>query len=83
VPVLIQITNLYEDGYSYFMLDDEKYSLFPYEQEVLLNTGSRFNIIEISEVDNDFYIEYYLITLKLVNDFDFFPDEIININSSD
>ncbi len=83
MPVLIQITNLYEDGYSYFMLDDEKYSLFPYEQEVLLNTGSRFNIIEISEVDNDFYIEYYLITLKLVNDFDFFPDEIININSSD
>ena len=49
VPVLIQITNLYKDGYSYFMLDDEKYSFFPHEKEVLLNTCSRFNIIEISE----------------------------------
>ena len=49
VPVLYQISNLDEDGYSYFKLDSKEYSLFPYEQEVLLITGLSFEIIEISE----------------------------------
>ena len=49
VPVLYQIQNLSEDGYSYFKLDNLDYSLFPNEQEVLLYPGSFFEIIEISE----------------------------------
>ena len=49
VPVLYQINNLYKDGWKYFNLDSEEYSLFPNEQEVLLFTGSAFEIIKISE----------------------------------
>ena len=49
VSVLYQISGLSDDGYSYFKLDNAEYSLFPYEQEVLLNTGCDFDIIEISE----------------------------------
>ena len=49
VPVLYQIHNLSEDGFKYFKLDNLDYSLFPNEQEVLLLTGSSFEIIEISE----------------------------------
>ena len=49
VPVLYQIHNLSEDGWNYFKLDNADYSLFPNEQELLLLTGSSFEIIEISE----------------------------------
>ena len=49
VPVLYQIHNLDERGFHYFKLDNLDYSLFPNEQEVLLFTGSEFEIIEISE----------------------------------
>ena len=49
VSVLYQISNLHKDGYAYFKLDNAEYSLFPYEQEVLLETGCDFDIIEISE----------------------------------
>ena len=49
VPVLYQIHNLDEGGNYYFKLDNADYSLFPNEQEVLLYTGSWFEIIEISE----------------------------------
>ena len=49
VPVLYQIHNLRENGFLYFKLDNLDYSLFPNEQEVLLWTGSSFEIIEISE----------------------------------
>ena len=49
VPVLYQIHNLSEYGFYYFKLDNLDYSLFPNEQEVLLKTGSWFEIIEISE----------------------------------
>ena len=49
VPVLYQIHNLREDGWEYFKLDTAEYSLFPYEQEVLLLTGAEFDIIDISE----------------------------------
>ena len=49
VPVLYQISNLDEYGLAYFKLDSKEYSLFPYEQEVLLITGLNFEIIEISE----------------------------------
>ena len=49
VPVLYQIHNLDERGFSYFKLDNANYSLFPNEQEVLLWTGSSFEIIKISE----------------------------------
>jgi len=49
VPVLYQIHYLNERGYEYFKLDNADYSLFPNEQEVLLDTGSYFEIIEISE----------------------------------
>jgi hypothetical protein len=49
VAVLYQINNLDEDGFTYFKLDNSDYSLFPSEQEVLLLTGSLFEMIEISE----------------------------------
>ena len=49
VSVLYQISNLNKDGVSYFKLDNAEYSLFPYEQEVLLQTGLIFEIIDISE----------------------------------
>ncbi len=49
VPVLYEIYNLDENGEKYFKLDNLDYSLFPNEQEVLLRTGSYFEIIEISE----------------------------------
>ena len=49
VPVLYQINNLDKNGWKYFKLDSEEYSIFPYEQEVLLFTGSAFEIIKISE----------------------------------
>ena len=49
VPVLYQISNLWEDGWRYFKLDTNEYSLFPKEQEVLLTTGSFFEIVEIQE----------------------------------
>ena len=51
VPVLYQINHLNYKGmfFNYFKLDNDEYSLFPYEQEVLLITGSSFEIIEISE----------------------------------
>ena len=49
VSVLYQINNLRESGRNYFKLDNKEYSLFPYEQEVLLYTGLDFKIIEISE----------------------------------
>jgi len=48
VPVLYQINNLREDGLDYFKLDNYNYSLFPFEQEVLLDTGLDFKIISIS-----------------------------------
>ena len=34
IPVLFKINNLFENGFMYFKLDNEDYSLFPYEQEV-------------------------------------------------
>ena len=49
VSVLYQISNLHKDGYYYFKLDNAEYTLFPYEQEVLLENGRNFNIIDISE----------------------------------
>ena len=49
VPVLYQINNLDEDGFFYFKLDSEEYTLFPQMQEVLLANNISFNIIEISE----------------------------------
>ena len=49
VPVLFQINNLREDGENYFNLDSSDYSLFTYEQEVLLAKGRYLKIIEISE----------------------------------
>ena len=52
VPVLYQIHNLDKDGWNYFKLDNLDYSLFPKEQEVLLLTGSCFEIIEISEKEH-------------------------------
>ncbi len=52
VPVLYQINNLREDGLYYSKLDSADYSLFPYEQEVLLKTGSDFYIHKISEEEH-------------------------------
>ena len=49
VPVLYQINNLIRNGWYYFKLDSEEYSLYPHEQEVLLYSGYTFEIIEISE----------------------------------
>ena len=44
VPVLYQINGLNKDGYYYIKLDNPGYSLFPYEQEVLLLTGLNYEI---------------------------------------
>jgi hypothetical protein len=41
VSILYQINNLSEDGSFFFKLDED-YSIFPYEKEVLLSTGSNF-----------------------------------------
>ena len=49
VPVLYQINNLSKKGWGYFKLDGDEYSLFPYEQEVLIENDALFKIIEISE----------------------------------
>ena len=49
IPVLYKIYNLREDGFNYFKLDNEDYSIYPHEQEVLLVTGETFLIIEIIE----------------------------------
>ena len=47
VSVLYQISDLNVNGYHNFKLDNAEYSLFPYEQEVLLRTGLNFDIIDI------------------------------------
>jgi hypothetical protein len=52
IPVLYQINNLSEVGLCYFILDNSEYSLFSYEQEVLLKTDSDFTILEISEEEH-------------------------------
>ncbi len=52
VPVLCKIYDLNENGWSYFKLDNADCSLFPYEQEVLLRTGSKFTILKISEKEH-------------------------------
>ena len=49
VSVLFKISNLDENGFDYFKLDNKEYAMFPQEDEVLLVTGSPFNILEISE----------------------------------
>ncbi len=51
VHVIHQINNVSESGLFYLKLDSAEYSLFPYEQDVLLRTGSEFTILEISEED--------------------------------
>ena len=63
MPVLYQIYNLDEKGFQYFKLDNEEYSLFPKEQEVLLFTGAKFEIIEITEKDHE-GLKYYLVLLR-------------------
>ncbi len=52
VPVLYQINGLLEVGYKHFKLDNADYSLFLYEQEILLIAGSEFEILEISEEEH-------------------------------
>ncbi len=52
VSVLYQINNLNKDGYGYFKLDNADYSLFPYEQEVLLWNRLYFSILKISEEEH-------------------------------
>ena len=65
VSVMYQITNLSEYGWWYFKLDTDDYSLFSYEQEVLLKNGSCFDIENIlEEIDEDRGLKYFLISLK-------------------
>ena len=49
VPVLYQISNLFYNRLGYFQMDNECYSIFSYEKEVLLITGSNATITDISE----------------------------------
>jgi hypothetical protein len=63
IPVLYQINNLDKKGWYYFKLNNADYSLFSYEQEVLLVTGSKFLILEISEEVHKGRI-YLLVRLK-------------------
>ncbi len=68
ISVLYQISGLNEDGYRYFRLDTKEYSNFPYEKEVLLRTGQKFQILQISQEKHDDWGEYYQIELKYLND---------------
>ena len=61
VPVLYQISNLFQDKLGYFKMDDECYSLFSYEEEILLITGSNATIVDISEKVHDNGLKYYLL----------------------
>ena len=47
VPELFQITELSEDGSSCFYLDSYEYSIFPKEQEILICTGVKFNVMGV------------------------------------
>ena len=47
VPVLFIIYNLDERGFQYFKLDTEEYSIFKNENEVLIQSGIKFDIIDI------------------------------------
>jgi hypothetical protein len=49
ITVLFKITGFNADGYDYFKLDRREYSTFHYEKEVLLRTGLKFIILQISE----------------------------------
>ena len=49
-------------GYNYFELDSEDYSIFPYEKEILLRDGLKFNIKSIKvEYDEETDKEFYLV----------------------
>jgi hypothetical protein len=62
VPVLYKITKFSKEGWGYFRLDSDEYSLFPTEKEVLFRTGSLFDIIDISEeVHESNGIKYILV----------------------
>ena len=63
VPVLYQINNLSVKGWDYFILDNPEYSLYSYEQEVLLRTGSEFKIFEISEYELEDGCKYKFVHL--------------------
>jgi hypothetical protein len=47
--VLYKISNLDENGFAYFKLDNQEYAMFPQEDEVLLVIGLPFKILNISE----------------------------------
>ena len=49
VPVLYQIDKLNETSCANFVLDNSDYSLFTYEQEVLVSYIGFYEIIEILE----------------------------------
>jgi hypothetical protein len=76
---------LSKNGFYYFKLDNEDYSLFSYEQEVLILHGSKFIIEEITEKYYQGH-KYYTVQLKftifwmIINNCLF---KIINIFKSD
>ena len=52
--------------HDYLRLDTQEYSLFPNEQEVLLNIGLKFEIENISE-EQHLDIKYKLVQLKIID----------------
>ena len=52
--------------HDYLRLETQEYSLFPNEQEVLLNIGLKFEIENISE-EQHLYITYKLVQLKIID----------------
>ena len=65
VPVLYQITNLDSKGEWYFKLDNDNYSLFSSEQEVLFRSCSDFEVVNIKEeFDEQRGLKYFEVDLK-------------------
>ena len=65
VPVLYQITNLDSKGEWYFKLDNDNYSLFYSEQEVLFRSCSDFEVVNIKEeFDEQRGLKYFEVDLK-------------------
>ena len=62
LPVLFEITNLSKKSYEYFKFNSDEYSLFSYEQEVLLITGYHVNEI-LEQYDKDSRT-FFLVQLK-------------------
>ena len=49
--ILLQISMENESGKHYFQLDSTQFTLYPDEQEILLQAGTKAKVIEVTEED--------------------------------